>query len=408
MNISAGLLATITGLVFALSPIVTLANHDQNRHSFVDAGVVSWNQLVTCSDSPAVYLITADGKRHAFPDLKTYSTWYPDFTFVMNITCEGLSEFPVGKNVTYHPGTRYVKIPSAPTVYAVEPGGVLRAIPNEEWMEVFVGDGWNEMIDDVPEAFWPTYEIGEPLDIREIPDGMTAFVNETQNHVYFVDGQPKSLRGVSYNYYHNDHFKSFTRLLDQAPSFYERIQGEIYEAPRIEGEDEIFVGLLKTNTDDWIDRDDFPFVRLLGSDTYRPILDTTNRYTMNTHGVSFSFPEQFHAHEFTDGVVTLSTRADLQPTDTFEIDRVQYLEQTTLQERIDEILATSTTDYLTPQVMVERNGNAFTSSALFVVGHDQYYGNTNIFYHWIEAGEDLVEIRSRYFIMEELLASLEI
>jgi len=116
----------------------------------------------TTADDPckAVYLYGSDGKRHAFPNEKVFFTWYDHFDAVVNVSAEFLSALPLGKNVTYHPGTKMVKFASVPTVYAVEKGGVLRAIASEAVAAALYGSNWNKKVDDISDAFFGNYTFG--------------------------------------------------------------------------------------------------------------------------------------------------------------------------------------------------------------------------------------------------------
>jgi uncharacterized repeat protein (TIGR01451 family) len=62
------------------------------------------------SDHPckAVYYYGTDGKRHAFPSDKVFFTWYADFNAVQTVTSDEMAHLPLGKNVTYRPGSRMV------------------------------------------------------------------------------------------------------------------------------------------------------------------------------------------------------------------------------------------------------------------------------------------------------------
>lgn len=115
----------------------------------------------------AVYYYATDLKRHAFPNEKVFFTWFDDFDSVMEVSADFLSSLSLGPNVTYHPGTRMVKFQSVPTVYAVEAGGVLRAIASEAVAEGLYSSDWNQQIDDVSDAFWGNYEFGETIDSVE-------------------------------------------------------------------------------------------------------------------------------------------------------------------------------------------------------------------------------------------------
>jgi len=112
---------------------------------------------------PAVYYITNDGKRLAFPNAATYFTWYPDFSTVKFVSDKALAAYPLAGNVTYRPGTRLLKLSSATTVYAVAQGGVLRPIMNQGAVRFEYGTNWTNLVDDLPDAFFVNYKMGDPI-----------------------------------------------------------------------------------------------------------------------------------------------------------------------------------------------------------------------------------------------------
>ncbi len=128
--------------------------------------------LIQCPEFSSVYYLAEDGKRYVFPNEGIYYSWYPDFSDVVTISCESLASFPLGERIQYRAGTRLLKIPSVPTVYAVESDGVLRPIPSEEAAKDLYGDDWADRVDDLPETFFGGYEIGEELADGELPEGM--------------------------------------------------------------------------------------------------------------------------------------------------------------------------------------------------------------------------------------------
>lgn len=123
----------------------------------------SAGDLVKAAGNPAVYYFGADGKRYVFPNAAAYFSWYADFSSVKTISGEELASMPIGGNVTYRPGTRMVKIQTDPKVYAVSRGGVLRHVASESIATCLFGANWNVQIDDVPDAFFVDYEIGDPV-----------------------------------------------------------------------------------------------------------------------------------------------------------------------------------------------------------------------------------------------------
>lgn len=112
---------------------------------------------------PAVYYVTADGKRLAFPNSETYFTWYENFSSVKFVSDKELSSYPLVGNVTYRPGTRLLKLSSAATVYAVSHGGVLRPIMTQGAAVFAHGSNWPKLVDDLADAFFVNYTMGTPV-----------------------------------------------------------------------------------------------------------------------------------------------------------------------------------------------------------------------------------------------------
>lgn len=221
-------------------------------------GRVTARSLIKCPDFSSVYYVADDGKRYAFPNENTYRTWYTDYSEVETVSCEGLAEFELGGVVTYQAGTRMLKIQSNPTVYAVTGQGVLQAIPDEDTARMLYGDDWAQYVDDLSDAFWPTYTVGEPLDMMEIPDGIRIYVSTTGNYHQFIDGTP----AILLSHFPEDHTDLLRYVINktQSPRLYERSEpaainyfGSMtdYEYSR--------VGLVKQVAD----TDNFPVVELV-------------------------------------------------------------------------------------------------------------------------------------------------
>src|SRR3989339_315277 len=113
--------------------------------------------LIKMDGLSSVYYLGADGKRYVFPNEATYFSWYSDFSGVVTVPQSELESYPLGANVTMRAGTKLVKITTNPKVYAVEPGGNLRPIPDETTAAALWGANWNQRIVDVPDAFFTNY-----------------------------------------------------------------------------------------------------------------------------------------------------------------------------------------------------------------------------------------------------------
>jgi hypothetical protein len=115
-----------------------------------------------------VYYRSSTGTRHAFPNEKTFFTWYTDFSGVEEISTSAMAELRLGKNVTYRPGVRMVKFVTDPKVYAIAKGGQLRWIASEAIASALYGSDWNKKIDDLSDAFAADYTPG--LEIMQASD----------------------------------------------------------------------------------------------------------------------------------------------------------------------------------------------------------------------------------------------
>jgi len=148
---------------------------------------VGAGDLVKVDGSSAVYYIDADNIKHVFPNEPTYKSWYRDFSSVQTITATELSGFARGGNVTVRPGTKLITSPDEVTVYAVEPGGVLRSIVSEANAIDLYGANWARRVIDVVPSFMVNYTTGSALTVGEYPVGtLVQMTGDTD--VYYYDG----------------------------------------------------------------------------------------------------------------------------------------------------------------------------------------------------------------------------
>jgi hypothetical protein len=133
----------------------------------------SVGDLIKVNGLSSVYYLGANSKKYVFPNATTYFSWYKDFSGVITIPQSEMDSYglPVG-NITMRPGTKLVKSPSVNTVYAVEPGGVLRAIPTEADAINLWGANWAKNVVDIPDSFITNYNVhGSPLAVGAYPVG---------------------------------------------------------------------------------------------------------------------------------------------------------------------------------------------------------------------------------------------
>ena len=119
--------------------------------------------LIRTASSSTVYYCGRDGGRYVFQDEGTYFSWYSDFDSVVTIDEDAMADVPIRGAVTYRPGSVLLKLPSVPKVYAVGAGGTLHWIPSAEIAEALYGADWATMVRDLPESFYPAYELSEDI-----------------------------------------------------------------------------------------------------------------------------------------------------------------------------------------------------------------------------------------------------
>lgn len=166
-----GLFASV-GLIFGLAPIslVQASSVTVTIDGVVQTSVYP-GDLIRGTTFSAVYYVGEDGFRYVFPNEKTYKTWYSDadgnadFSTVKTLSDADLATMQMGGNVTYHPGSRMVKINSDPKTYFVTHGGVLRWVSTEADAIAMYGADWNTKIDDVPDGFFGNYTVGDVVDL---------------------------------------------------------------------------------------------------------------------------------------------------------------------------------------------------------------------------------------------------
>lgn len=124
---------------------------------------VSDGTLIKVNGSSAVYYVKA-GKRYVFPMSKVYNTWYKDFSSVKTISSGDLSSYSLGGMVKTKPGALMIKLQTDPKVYYVGANGVLHWLKTEAVAKGIYGSAWAKKVMDMPDSFFPSYTIGEPIE----------------------------------------------------------------------------------------------------------------------------------------------------------------------------------------------------------------------------------------------------
>ncbi len=157
----------------------------------------SAGDLIKIDGYAPVYYLGDDNKRYVFPNESTYFSWYSDFSSVVTLGQEEVESYPLAANVVVRPGTKLVKrpVPTDPKVYAVEPNGVLRHIPDEATAVALYGDNWAQRVVDVPDSFFVNYSISaDEVSADEYPAGSLVKFGEEAD-IYYIneDGEAQKI-----------------------------------------------------------------------------------------------------------------------------------------------------------------------------------------------------------------------
>lgn len=144
-----------------------LTHADAERYhgasTFIDTTRLTCSLLARTTGNASVYCLKSDGTRTVFPYTAVYTSWFSDFSSVVTMTPQDLSNYRLTGAVAMKPGIM-VKIQSDPKTYIVaDTLGTLRWIQTETRAKELFGDGWAGFVVDIPVEFFPHYHIGEAL-----------------------------------------------------------------------------------------------------------------------------------------------------------------------------------------------------------------------------------------------------
>lgn len=171
-----------TNLVNIDDPIVDSVLYTREAANFLLPAAFPVDSLVKLADDgdasttvdSAVYYIGLDAKRHPFPSLAIYSSWYTDFSEVQIIDLATLADISLGSAVLVRPGTHWVKIQSDPKTYYVAPGYTLRWVEDEATAIMLGGENWNQNIIDIEPTFFARFTVGEKIMASDLVNSWPA------------------------------------------------------------------------------------------------------------------------------------------------------------------------------------------------------------------------------------------
>lgn len=131
-------------------------------HAVSASEIPSAPHLYRSPDQSAVYYALNDGRRFAFPNQNIYGSWYPSFDAVVVVPASTLAQYRLAGVVLYRPGS-LIKVATDPKVYLVSNNGELRWIETEAIAQGLFGNNWATHVQDVSDAFFFSYRIGESI-----------------------------------------------------------------------------------------------------------------------------------------------------------------------------------------------------------------------------------------------------
>lgn len=130
-----------------LNPVITEQNNSQ-----IGEGSVLKSPL-----HPGVYYYER-GKRRPFVNSAVYSTWFPNFNNIKNISVEQMEAISLGIPMPIKAGTKLLKFPLNPRVYEVTSGNKITHIANEGVAIQKFGKNWSTSVIELPEIYYLFYE----------------------------------------------------------------------------------------------------------------------------------------------------------------------------------------------------------------------------------------------------------
>ncbi len=151
--------------------------------------------LFKVKGNSAVYLVSTGMKRLYFPNAEVYNTWYKDFSGITTIDSSCVDAYATGAGINFRPGSRLVKTPISPSVFAVGPNNMKHKIASEAVATALYGAGWNKLVRTLPDVFDSNYAVGAELASATLHNGQLVKKSGDSTVYYVWDGKLKKVDG---------------------------------------------------------------------------------------------------------------------------------------------------------------------------------------------------------------------
>lgn len=178
--------------------------------AFVPAGVAaaSCPELVagdlfkvpTVKSNPAttaVYLLTSDMKRLYFPKAEVFESWYGSFANVQikEIPSSCLDAYDLAGGINFRPGSRLLKTPLNPTIWAVAPGNMKVKVTDGNVLAATYGSNWNTMVSDWSDQWFANLSSATG-ELTKLHDGQLVKKANDATVYYVWNGMLKKVDGT--------------------------------------------------------------------------------------------------------------------------------------------------------------------------------------------------------------------
>jgi hypothetical protein len=119
--------------------------------------------LAKAANSPAVYLISKEGKRYTFQNEPQFRSWFENYNSMRVMSPITLSNYRLAGGVLTKPGSRLIKSSDSPRVYAMGVDGRLHWVLYGTVLDEVIGKNWVSYIDVVPPQVFAGYETGNTV-----------------------------------------------------------------------------------------------------------------------------------------------------------------------------------------------------------------------------------------------------
>lgn len=151
-------------------------------------------QLIKLATDSAVYYLDQNEVRHLFPNQPVFWSWYSGTWADQKIEIvsqDKFDSFSLGKNAVMRAGTKLIKFPNSPRVYAVSPNGLLHY--GEETVLRKLYGSYENRVATIQNSFEADYFISDKLTGQTYPDGALIQYNQSSSVWYIEEGQKREL-----------------------------------------------------------------------------------------------------------------------------------------------------------------------------------------------------------------------